>query len=425
MFKDTNDWYKQRHYLHFDRPINLKNACSIVKNPDVVASHSFYPLINYVVESKKIRKDKLTDKIIVKKKQRPIAYASHVDSHIYSFYAKYLSEKYEQKLTTLGLNDCILAFRSLGKSNIHFALDAFNKIKDVGPCSAVALDLSKFFDTLDHQILKEKWADLINNSKLPPDHFNIFKSVTNFSQVEKEALYKRLCISLNNPKNGRHRICEPLEFRNTVRKEKLIVTNNNSFGIPQGSPLSALLSNIYMIDFDKEMKTYVDIHGGFYYRYCDDMLFIVPTPLRDKVAGFARQEIEKLKVNINPDKTELRTFNSFNNKLIADHPLQYLGFIFDGNDIYLRSSSLARYSEKMKRGVRIAKLTMHRFNKVRQNKGVPEKSLFMRKLYSRYTHLGRRNFLTYGYKAAHIMESQTIKNQLKPLWSRFKEEIKK
>lgn len=425
MSKDTNDWYKQRHYLHFDQPINFKNACSIVKNPDVVASHSFYPLINYVIESKKIRKDKLTGEIIVKKKPRPIAYASHVDSHIYSFYTKTLSEKYEQKLTTLGLKDCVLAFRSLGKSNINFAFDAFNKIKDVGPCCAVALDLSKFFDTLDHQILKEKWAELINSPRLPPDHFNIFKSITNFSQVEKETLYKRFSISLNNPKNGRHRICEPLEFRSIVRKEKFIVTNKNTFGIPQGSPISALLSNIYMIDFDKEMKTYVDIHSGFYYRYCDDMLFIVPTPLRDKVAGFARQEIEKLKVKINPDKTELRTFNSFGSKLISDHPLQYLGFIFDGNDIYLRSSSLARYSEKMKRGVRLAKLTMHRFNKIRQSKGVPEKSLFMRKLYSRYTHLGRRNFLTYGYKAAHIMESQTIKNQLKPLWSRFKEEIKK
>lgn len=425
MPNETNDWYKKRHYIHFDQPISLKNACSIAKNPDVVATHSFYPLINYVVESKKIRKDKLTDKIHIKRKERPIAYAAHVDSHIYAFYAKLLSEKYERKLANLGLADCILAFRPLGKSNIHFALDAFNKIKEIGPCSAVALDLSKFFDTLDHQILKEKWADLIDSPKLPPDHFNIFKSIAKFSTVEKEKLYEKFGISLNNPKNGRHRVCEPSEFRTLVRKENLIITNNNTFGIPQGSPLSALLSNIYMIDFDKKMKTYVDIHGGCYYRYCDDMLFIVPTPLRDKIAGFARQEIEKLKVKINPDKTELRTFSSLNNKLIADRPLQYLGFIFDGDDIYLRSSSLARYSEKMKRGVRLAKLTMQRFNKIRVNKGIPEKPLFMRRLYSRYTHLGRRNFLTYGYKAAHIMDSQTIKNQLKPLWSRFKEEIEK
>jgi retron-type reverse transcriptase len=52
-------------------------------------------------------------------------------------------------------------------------------------------------------------------------------------------------------------------------------------GIPQGSPISALLSNIYMFSFDKHMKNYVDSIGGKYFRYCDDMLLIVPSEYRD------------------------------------------------------------------------------------------------------------------------------------------------
>lgn len=419
-------WYHSRGYLHFDRPVSYKKAFNIVTNPSIVARHAFYPLINYVVESKKINKDKMTSKMGVVLKERPIAYSSHVDSHIYSYYANILSQEYERKLQAAGLNDTVLAFRGLlGKSNIDFAYDAFEKIKSTGECSAVALDFSKFFDTLDHQLLKDSWAKIINSPLLPADHFNVFKSLTRSSMVNKVALYKKFSISPNNPKNGRSRICTAREFRDVVRKSGLINTNKKACGIPQGSPISALLSNIYMFDFDVEMKRYVRIHGGEYYRYCDDMLFIVPTGLRDKVAGFAQENIKDLKVSINTKKTELRSFRFEDGILKSDRMLQYLGFMFDGENVYIRSSSLARYSEKMKKGVKLAKNTMGKYNAIRVKKGLPEKQLYKRKLYSRYTHLGGRNFITYGLRAAKKMDSKTIKRQLKPLWRRFNEELEK
>ncbi|TOC00062.1 hypothetical protein CGJ93_24225, partial [Vibrio parahaemolyticus] len=130
-------------------------------------------------------------------------------------------------------------------------------------------------------------------------------------------------------------------------------------------------------------------------------------------------------VSINPKKTELRTFTKQGNILVADQMLQYLGFMFDGENAYIRSSSLARYSEKMKRGIRLAKKTMVKYNAIRQSKGLDEQPLYKRKLYSRYTHLGGRNFITYGLRAADTMGSKTIKRQLKPLWRRFNEELKK
>ncbi|MBL1377642.1 antiviral reverse transcriptase Drt2 [Zobellella iuensis] len=418
-------WYRSRSYLHFYLPVSFKKARNLVTNPELVSKHAFFPLINYAVESKKIKKDKKTHKIDMAVKERPIAYSAHIDSHIYAYYASLLSKKYEIQLKAAGLTDCILAFRGLGKSNIDFACEAFEQIKIMGECSAVALDFSKFFDTLDHSILKESWANLLVEAKLPADHFNVFKSITQFSQVNKIELYKEFSISLNNPKNGRKRVCSAKEFREVVREKKLIKTNKAPFGIPQGSPISALLSNIYMFEFDAEMKRYMDIHGGKYYRYCDDMLFIVPAPLRDSVAGFAQERVKQLKVSINTNKTELRTFTYQNGVLTADQMLQYLGFMFDGENVYIRSSSLARYSEKMKRGVRLAKKTMDKYNAVRTSKGLPEKGLYKRKLYSRYTHLGGRNFVTYGLRAANKMKSKTIKRQLKPLWRRFHEELDK
>ncbi|MBM4905465.1 hypothetical protein HYO34_22675 [Vibrio parahaemolyticus] len=418
-------WYRSRGYLHFDLPISSVKAKRLVTNPELVAKHAFFPLINYSVESKKISKDKASSRIDVTYKERPIAYSSHVDSHIYAYYAELLSVKYESKLKELELSECVLAFRGLGKSNIDFAHEAFEQIKNMGECSAVALDFSKFFDTLDHELLKKSWAAILDTNKLPNDHFNVFKSITKFSKVNKVELYNEFSISNNNPKKGRNRVCSSKEFRDVVRAKKLIKTNQDSFGIPQGSPISALLSNIYMLEFDAEMNRYVKMYGGKYYRYCDDMLFIVPTGQKKKVAGYAQKKVKGLKVSINPKKTELRTFTKQGNILVADQMLQYLGFMFDGENAYIRSSSLARYSEKMKRGIRLAKKTMVKYNAIRQSKGLDEQPLYKRKLYSRYTHLGGRNFITYGLRAADTMGSKTIKRQLKPLWRRFNEELKK
>ena len=74
----------------------------------------------------------------------------------------------------------------------------------------------------------------------------------------------------------------------------------------------------------------------------------------------------------------------------------------------------------MKRGVSLAKQTMLSKNKNRIVNGQQERNLFKRQIYSRYSHLGGRNFLRYGYRAAEIMDSVEIKRQLRPLWGRLK-----
>ena len=52
-----------------------------------------------------------------------------------------------------------------------------------------------------------------------------------------------------------------------------------------------------------------------------------------------------------------------------DEPVQYLGFIFDGNRTLLRTASVARYYRKMRAGVRLAILTKAKHDKIRTGRG--------------------------------------------------------
>jgi len=420
---DVPGWYKSRGYLHFDTPVGIKKAFKIVTNPKSVSEHSFYPFLSYQINSKKIFKE---DGVIkYKEKKRPIAFASHVDSHIYAYYCEKLSDLYEKEIQGFNLNEAVLAFRKLGKSNIDFAHQAFMDIKSLGECSAIGFDVSGFFDNLDHDLLKKMWCRLCGFNRLPKDHFSVYKSITRFSQVNRNKLYQELGLPLNSVPKELKRICSPSEFRTIVRGGGLITTNNEPKGIPQGSPISAFLSNLYMLDFDQKVSAAVEEQGGIYYRYCDDMLFIVPTQWRDSIAGMVRTEIHKLKIDINPKKTEIRDFKFIDGKLNSEKPLQYLGFLFDGKQITIRSSALARYSERMRRGVRLAKKTKIKKNRIKINNGKPASKLYTKKLYKTYSHLGRRNFIRYGHRAADTMGSKSIRRQLKPLWRRLNEEIKK
>lgn len=418
-------WYRSRNYLHFDPPAGVEKAQKLVTAPARVASHSFYPLISYQITTEKLKRNSETKRLVKHLKPRDIAYAAHLDSCIYSYYAWQLGMLYEDELKARKIDDHVLAFRSLGKSNIDFAAQAFESIRTRGDCSAVALDIKGFFDNLDHAQLKSSWALILNDVKLPSDHYAVFKSLTRFSTVERGKLFEALGISQHNPKFGRHRICSAKDFREKIRNAGLIYQNAKSKGIPQGTPISALLSNIYMIEFDELMCQRMSKIDGDYFRYCDDMLFIVPTEKRDEIAGEVNERIKKLKIHINTDKTERRTFTMESGVQRADKPLQYLGFTFDGQRVLLRSASLARYSERMKRGVKMAKATMKKRNDARVSRGATPKDLFKRKLYQRYSHLGKRNFLRYGYRASAILDSSSIKKQLKPLWLRLQKEIEK
>lgn len=209
-----------------------------------------------------------------------------------------------------------------------------------------------------------------------------------------------------------------------MRDDRLIVTNNKPdketgrlFGIPQGSGMSALLSNIYLIDFDKDLNERAKNEGFFYRRYCDDILIVCES---DKAETIKKEIFAKIKdeyyLEIQDKKVELTEFRpnskgiirAFNkkkqskdglhitnakNESLYYKPLQYLGFEYNGQNIYIRSSSLSRYFRKMK-GRIIKTVVMAYSDNGKDNK------IWKRQIFERYSHLGNRNFWTYAYNAS-------------------------
>lgn len=66
-----------------------------------------------------------------------------------------------------------------------------------------------------------------------------------------------------------------------IRHAGLIVGNQATLarpkrrkGIPQGTPISAALANVYMLHFDKRINDAVKPLKGIYRRYSDDMIVV-------------------------------------------------------------------------------------------------------------------------------------------------------
>lgn len=423
---EKSAWYKTRLYFHFDRPVAEKAATAYVTNPDRVCAHSFYPFIRntaVTVKTTYIPRYKMFQPV---PKKRDISYAAHMDSHIYAYYSSILSKAYERKLAEYGLDTSVLAFRSLsGKSNIHHAHTAFEEIKSRDECSVLCFDIEKFFDRLDHGLVKASWETLLDLKSLPLDHYAVYKAITKYSWVDKTTAFNALGVSIHHPTVQNNRLCEPAQFRERIRGNKLIHSNSAKVGIPQGSPISALISNFYMLEFDRAMLSYLSSTESVYYRYCDDIMVICPVQEETETREFVESEIKKLRLDLQHKKTDVRQFSrGSKGELFADRPIQYLGFMFDGVRTFIRPASLTRYYRKMKVKVRLAKKSRDRINVIRTTRGDDGRELFLKAIYKGYTHLGRRNFITYGYRAAKIMNSKTIRQQLRSHWRKIQAEIK-
>jgi len=170
-----------KKYPHFDSWISAKEAQALATDPDRVAKHTFYPFMLYQQQWNRFAEKGQKGE----PKKRPIRYAARRDAYIFSNYRYLLSERYEVELKRLGLAGSILAYRRIrsvsgegGKCNIHFAHDAILKIRELGDCCVVALDISSYFESLDHARLKALWCRMLGVDKLPRDHFRVFEAIT-------------------------------------------------------------------------------------------------------------------------------------------------------------------------------------------------------------------------------------------------------
>lgn len=70
-------------------------------------------------------------------------------------------------------------------------------------------------------------------------------------------------------------------------------------GAAEGSPLSPLVSNLYLNDFD---RTVAGANGQFYIRYSDDILILTNSSISNTLNFICRQ-LQKFKLQINEEKT--------------------------------------------------------------------------------------------------------------------------
>ncbi|HLP43853.1 MAG TPA: antiviral reverse transcriptase Drt2 [Candidatus Nanoarchaeia archaeon] len=389
-----------RRYLHFDRPISSLTTPVFKKitNPNFIEHHSFYPLISVPKNVRLYRKDAKTGLKRIEWKRRPISYSSHFDSLIYSWYSHLIEHEYENRLKHFGLDESVIAYRRLGKSNVDFAAEVFKFVSEQPNCATLALDIKGFYDTLDFTHLKKAWKSNFNFKNLPADHYKVFKSVTNFSYVRFREIGKLLKLNSNYKHST---FFFDVDLLGALREGNKIKTNLVR-GIPQGIPISCVLSNLYMLEFDIVLNEKIKAIGGLYRRYSDDILIVCPMERLDEVKDFVEAEIPKLKLEIQNSKTEIRFFNKMNGQTILNEKgqrskLQYLGIEFDGKKTLIRHKSYARFESRMKKAIIRKKFVTEKFK-------VP---FFKRQIYESFSPLGKRNYISYAIGAAEKLKTMS------------------
>jgi len=464
MTKQYPEWFKPKGYLHLMPRITYKDYSRVkafVSNPKKVKNYNFYPLIHRTIITRRYKKLKYNncdlqlyrshvnlETFESTQKERDIHFPNHLDGLIYSYYAKeILSKLYETELEKdIELSECITAYRkvkitpesSKGKCNIHFAYDVFNQIRKLGDCVVLAFDIEKFFPSLNHLYLRKAWSSLLERTdgKLPPDHYQVFKALTSFWYVEEDDLLreanllkfergsrrrKKSChlkSYCTNEQDFRQRICG---VRNKSGKSLLKKFPYERKGIPQGTAISALLANIYLLEFDKLVYNKIkNTEGAMYRRYSDDIIVVCPQDFKTEIKTFVEDCINKsCNLTINSEKTEEIYFSGGK---IEDQSirLRYLGFEFAGEKMLIKSSTLSKYYRRMKY------LTKRKFYKAKVMALTNQKDtkVWSNQIRKKYSDKAKRNFIAYAKKAEKETNERPIILQIKSHKKNLEEYLK-
>jgi group II intron reverse transcriptase/maturase len=171
-----------------------------------------------------------------------------------------------------------------------------------GNVYVVQADLSKYFDTLNHEQL--------------------------LNQLREEVKDKRVIELIKK------------YLKSGVMEDGVICRTEE--GSPQGGPLSPLLANIYLNKFDHEMES----RGVKLLRYADDIIILAKSQrAAERLLESCRKYLEgKLKLKMNMDKSTATSVFTTNFK--------FLGFTLgkSGQGIYIRAhkKSLKKAKQKLK-----------------------------------------------------------------------------
>ncbi len=168
--------------------------------------------------------------------------------------------------------ECSFAYRK-GRS-VKQAIFKIKEYYDLGYRWVAEADIDAFFDTVDHALLMEKFNRYVHDS-------DIRKLIELWLAAE---VWDGTSISI---------------------LEK---------GIPQGSPISPILANLFLDQFDEEMLR----KGYKYVRYADDFVILCKKPEEaEQALSLSRKVLEKLLLTV--DDEDVVSF---------DEGFKYLGVIF-------------------------------------------------------------------------------------------------
>lgn len=186
------------------------------------------------------------------------------------------------------------------------AKEAIRKVKkyaEEGYTHAVQVDLSKYFDTINHDLL-----------------LNLLRQTIKDGRVIK--LIKKY-------------------LKSGIMADGVIVRTEQ--GTPQGGPLSPLLANIYLNEFDQEWKR----RGMKHIRYADDIIILTKSKrAAEHQLESSRKYLEgKLKLTMNTEKSKVVS-------VFAIKRFKFLGFCIGKNEngIYIRAhkKSLNKAKQKLR-----------------------------------------------------------------------------
>lgn len=187
------------------------------------------------------------------------------------------------------------------------AQQAIRKVKEYaqqGYSYAVAVDLTQYFDTLNHELLMSLLRKQIQDTRVT----ELIKKYLKSGVMEK-GVY-----------------CKTEE------------------GSPQGGPLSPLLANIYLNEFDQEMKG----RGVLVIRYADDIVVLAKSKRAAiRLLESCRKYLEgKLKLRMNLQKSKVVS-------VVARKHFKFLGFALGKNQsgVYIRvhGQPLAKAKKRLKK----------------------------------------------------------------------------
>lgn len=202
-------------------------------------------------------------------KKRPLGIPTVVDRVIQQAISQILMKIYDPEFSAYSYG-----FRP--KRSAHDAMEQVLEYLDEGYQWVIDLDIEKYFDTVNHDKLISTLREQINDKTT----LHLIRSFLKAGIME-DGLVKP-----------------------------------NKLGVPQGGPLSPILSNIYLDKFDKELEE----RGLHFVRYADDCnIFVKSKMSADRVMKSVTSWLErKLFLKVNATKT----------KVVRPTKSNFLGFTF-------------------------------------------------------------------------------------------------